>query len=62
MADGREVWQLQANGQLVNAATRSCAWLAAGDVGGGGRVVMADCDAALKSSDGRSQWGMLGAG
>ena len=61
-AEGREVWQLQANGQLANAATQLCAGLAADDPGQGGRVALMDCDAALKTNDGRSQWEMLGSG
>ena len=61
-AGGREVWQLQANGQLANAATKLCAGLAADDPDQGGRVALMDCDAALKINDGRSQWEMLGSG
>ena len=60
--DGRELWKLQPNGQLMNIAGDKCAGLQGNDVTDGGHVVLMDCDAALKSNDGRSQWEVLGKG
>ena len=59
--DGRELWKLQPNGQLVNVAGGKCAGLVDNDVASG-HVALMDCDAALKTNDGRSQFEMLGRG
>ena len=59
--DGRELWKLQPNGQLVNVAGGKCAGLMDNDVSSGHAVLM-DCDAALKNNDGRSQFEVLGNG
>ena len=59
--DGRELWKLQPNGQLVNIVGGKCAGLVDNDVASG-HVALMDCDAALKSNDGRSQFEMLGRG
>ena len=58
--DGRELWKLQPNGQLVNVAGGKCAGLRDNNAADGGRVVLMDCDTAAKHDDGRSQWEMLG--
>ena len=60
--DGRELWKLQPNGQLVNVAGGKCAGIQSHNVSDGGRVVLMDCDAAAKISDGHSQWEVLGNG
>ena len=59
--DGRELWKLQPNGQLVNVVGGKCAGLVDNDVASG-HVALMDCDTALKSNDGRSQFEMLGQG
>ena len=59
--DGRELWKLQPNGQLVSLGGK-CAGLLDNDAQGGGQIVLMDCDSALKNNDGRSQWAMLGNG
>ena len=59
--NGRELWKLQPNGQLVTAVGGKCAGLADNDIPSG-HVALMDCDAALKSNDGRSQFEMFGRG
>ena len=59
--DGRELWKLQPNGQLVNVVGGKCAGLVDNDVVSG-QIALMDCDTALKSNDGRSQFEMLGRG
>lgn len=55
--DGRELWTLQPNGQLVSSVGRTCAGVQEDEA-----VLLMDCDAALRFNDGRSQWEMLGNG
>ena len=56
--DGRDLWKLQQNGQLVNIAGGKCAGLDAVS----GHVALMDCDAVLKNDDGRSKFEVLGKG
>lgn len=58
--DGRELWKIQQNGQLVTVVGGKCAGLVDNDVSG--HVALMDCDAALKTNDGRSQFEILGKG
>lgn len=53
--DGRDLFILQAGGQLLNVAGGKCAVLQSGDVADGGKLVFGECDAA-------SQWEVLGNG
>lgn len=55
--DGRDLWRLQGNGQLVNVGAGKCA-----AVGQTGDVALEGCDVALGRNDGSSQWEMQGNG
>jgi hypothetical protein len=48
--DGRDIFSLQANGQLMNVATKQCVGLSQKD-GGGGRISMMNCDDTSASGD-----------
>jgi hypothetical protein len=53
--DGRDLFSLQAGGQILNIAGGKCAGLRNADVADGGELVFGDCDAA-------SKWEVLGNG
>jgi len=60
--DGRELFSLQPNGQLLSVLGKLCVGLAENEVSSGGRLVLMKCDAAAKASDGRSNFELLGNG
>lgn len=51
--DGSDIWSFS-DGQLVSAATSKCMVLLGGDITGGGRVGLAECDSVVKAAG--SQW------
>ena len=60
--DGRELFTLQPNGQLLSALGNLCVGLAENDVSDGWRLVLLKCDFAAKAGDGRSTFEQLGNG
>merc|ERR1719188_1705883 len=54
--DGREVFLLSEDGQLMNNVGEKCVTLADGDTAGGGKIVMQPCASSNDMGDGRSSW------
>jgi hypothetical protein len=52
--DGREVMELDKDGQIASMADNSCITLVDGDTSGGGALAMEDCSANAESTDGRT--------
>ena len=55
--DGRDMWRLESNGQLLNVGAGKCV-----AIGKSGQVVLESCDAARGRNGGLSKWEMQGNG
>jgi hypothetical protein len=60
--DGREIFSMQSNGQLLSVFGNECVGLLDNNAVSGGRLVLMGCDAALGAGDGRSNFDFQGNG